>query len=82
MKSLINVLIVVFLVASFIFFLFGLGSCNPVYKCYPSPGSKDFARVWITQKSDGYFLVTVIRNLGRKDYLFECYPDSAQLAAL
>lgn len=41
------------------------------------------ARLYMKQRSDGYYLVYVTRGFApTKAYLFECKPDSAQVEAL
>jgi hypothetical protein len=59
-------------------------SCGPVYRCQPSKRSKDYAkRQWTQQRSDGYFVVTTMHGFTKSNIkVFECKPDSSQLAAL
>jgi hypothetical protein len=61
-----------------------LASCAAPNKCYPSKGSKDYARkVWYKQLSDGYWQFEVINGFkDRKSYRFECFPDDSVIAKL
>jgi len=61
-----------------------LTSCASPYKCYPSKKSKDYAtRVWMNQRSDGYWKVYVTRGMmPTKMFLYECRPDTINVDSL
>jgi len=70
-----------------IFFILAVllfASCGPVYRCQPSKRSRDYAkRQWMQQRSDGYWIVTTMHNFKKSNVkVFECKPDSSQLANL
>lgn len=59
-----------------------LYSCT-TYKCQPSKRSRDYAKIQkIKQRSDGYYEVTAINRMNRKDVAFECKPTLGQLDSL
>lgn len=67
-----------------IIFVCALQSCSTQYRCTPSRRSKDYAKQqWITQRSDGYWIVTTMHKFKRSNVkVFECKPDSIQLSFL
>lgn len=66
-----------------IYLILALFSCASPYRCAPSKKSKDYARQWMYQRQDGYWIVTTDSKFrGMKQTIFECKPDSIQLANL
>lgn len=60
-----------------------LSSCAQQRYCQPSKRSRDYAKIQkIKQRSDGYYEVTAINRMNRKDVAFECKPSTYQLDSL
>lgn len=60
-----------------------MNSCATQYRCTPSKKSRDYARQWMHQRSDGYWVVTTDSKFkGMKQTVFECRPDSTDMLNL
>lgn len=60
-----------------------MNSCATQYRCTPSKKSRDYARTWMHQRSDGYWVVTTDSKFqGMRQTVYECKPDSMQLSHL
>lgn len=66
------------------FLLIAMCSCTTQRYCKPPKGSRDYAKQqWIKQRSDGYWVVTTLHRFKpMSEKVFECKPDSIQLASL
>lgn len=58
-----------------------MNSCATQYRCTPSKKSRDYARTWVHQRSDGYWVVTTdskFKGMSQKVYRFK--PDSTDIS--